>query len=186
MRADAVRNRARIIEAARAALDAGQTPPMSVVAAEAAVGQGTLYRHFPTWAELVMAVHREDVTGLIEMAPRLLDRHPPIRALQLWLQRLAEYGRIKHGLSGALHTDLATEGQAPIVAAIQLFLDAGAADGTIRTDIGGHDLLLLVGFLWRLDLTPERDDRAARLLDVVLHGLQPVLAGASQPGGQKS
>lgn len=171
MRADATRNRARILEAARAALDAERTPPMSTVAQEAGVGQGTLYRHFPTWSALVMAVHRDDVDALIASAPRLLEQHPPVEALRLWLHRLAEYGRIKHGLSGALHVDLADEGRASIVEAIQLFLTAGAADGPLRADVDGADVLLLVGFLWRLDLTPDRDARAARLLEVTVAGL---------------
>lgn len=172
MRSDAAQNRARILEAARSAIDAGRTAPMSSIAREAGVGQGTLYRNFPTWPDLVMAVHRNDVDDLIGSAPGLLELHPPAEALRLWLQHLAEYGRIKHGLSDALHADLADEGRAPIIGAIQLFLTAGAADGTFRDDVDGEDVLRLMDFLWRLDLTPDRDERAARLLDVTLAGLQ--------------
>jgi AcrR family transcriptional regulator len=178
MRADARQNKTRILDVARAALNAERTPTMAAVARAAGVGQGTLYRHFPTWQDLVMEVHRSDVAELVDAAPKMIERYPPLEALGAWLAQLAEYGRLKKGLSEAMHAAMreqfAGDGHAPDVSAIDLILDAGKADGTIRDDISGEDVLLLVGFLWRLDLTTDRDERSARLLKVVLDGLRPV------------
>lgn len=174
MRADARQNRERILGVARTALESEQSPTMVEVARAAGVGQGTLYRNFPTWEDLVIAVHRSDLADLVATAPVLLQQHEPIDALRIWLERLAEYGRIKKGLSGAMHAamhdQLASEGYAPIVQAMDKLLQAGATNSTIRREVSGEDLLLLVGFLWRLDLT---DARSTRLLSLVLHGLRP-------------
>ncbi|MDT3445066.1 MULTISPECIES: TetR/AcrR family transcriptional regulator [unclassified Pseudofrankia] len=176
MRADARRNKERILDVARAALSAGQTPTMAAVARAAGVGQGTLYRHFPTWQDLVMEVHRADMAELVDAAPKLLEQQPPVEALAAWLSQLAEYGRIKKGLSDAMHAAMreqfAGEEHYPDLAPIDLILDAGKADGSIRGDVSGEDVLLLVGFLWRLDLTADRDERSTRLLRIVLDGLR--------------
>lgn len=176
LRADAKQNRERILEVARAALSAGQTPAMAAVARAAGVGQGTLYRHFPTWQDLVLEVHRADIAELSGAASRLLGRQPPVEALAAWLSQLAEYGRIKKGLSDAMHAAMrerfAGEGHYLILSSIDLLLDAGKADGSIRGDVSAQDVLLLVGFLWRLDLTGDRDERSARLLRIVLDGLR--------------
>jgi AcrR family transcriptional regulator len=176
MRADARENRARILDVARAELDAGRTPTMAAVAEQAGVGKGTLYRHFTTWQDLVLEVHRSDMAELAAAAPGLLASLPPLEAMRSWLARLAEYGRLKRGLSDAMHAALRTQGEGgnepPDIGAIDLILEAGRADGSMRDDISGQDVLLLVGFLWRLDLTPDRDERSARLLDVVLQGLR--------------
>ncbi|GAA4663982.1 TetR/AcrR family transcriptional regulator [Frondihabitans cladoniiphilus] len=175
MRTDALQNRERLIDVARQALEIEPPPTMAAVARAAGVGQGTLYRHFPTWDDLVLAVHRTDVGELVDMVPELLETHSPRDALRIWLGRLAEYGRIKKGLGSAIHSamheQLAGEGYAPVVGAIDALLDAGKADGLYRADVTGEELLLLVGFLWRLDLTEGRDERSARMLDVVLAGL---------------
>jgi AcrR family transcriptional regulator len=175
VRTDARQNKERILQVARSALSSEQTPTMASVARSAGVGQGTLYRHFPTWQDLVMEVHRADMAELVEAAPTLLERLPPIEALGAWLDRLAEYGRIKKGLSDAMHAAMreqfAADEHYPDLTPIDLILAAGRADGSIRDDVSAEDVLLLVGFLWRLDLTPDRDERSARLLRVVLDGL---------------
>lgn len=175
-RRDAERNRALIIEAARAALDADGDASMHAIAKAAGVGQGTLYRHFPTREALVMTVHRNDVRELVDAAPQLLTEHPPAVALRLWFDRLARYGRIKHGLAGALHTamhaELADEGYGPVVAAIRSLLDAGVRNGSLRPDVTPDEVLLMVGFLWRIDLDDMWEDRTRRMLDIVMDGLR--------------
>jgi AcrR family transcriptional regulator len=171
MREDGERNRQRIVDAARAALDADQAPTMAAVARAAGVGQATLYRNFGNWSDLVLAVHRTDMSELVESAPLLLEDHRPMDALKLWLERLANYGRIKKGLSEALHAQLGTD-NSPVTYPLELFISAGAADGSIRADINAEDVFLLVGFLWRLELTPDRDERAERLIAVILDGLR--------------
>lgn len=170
-----MKNRERLVDVARAALEQDPPPTMAAVARAAGVGQGTLYRNFATWDDLVLAVHRTDVAELVGMVPGLLEREPPERALRVWLDRLAEYGRLKKGLGTAIHAamqdQLASEGHAPVVGAIDTLLAAGRAQGLYRDDVTGEELLLMVGFLWRLDLTEGRDERSARMLDVVMAGL---------------
>jgi len=171
MREDGERNRSRIVSAARSALDYDETPTMAAVARAAGVGQATLYRNFATWSELVLAVHRNDMNDLIESAPRLLEEHSPLEALKLWLEQLADYGRIKKELSGALHAKLGTD-NSPVAYPLELFMNAGHSDGSIRAGVDAEDVFLLVGFLWRLELTTDRDRRASRLIEVVLDGLR--------------
>jgi AcrR family transcriptional regulator len=149
---------------------------MQSIAKLAGVGQGTLYRHFPTREALVLAVHRHDVRELVDAAPALLDAHPPFDALRLWFDRLASYGRIKHGLAGALHTvtraELADEGYGPVIGAITLLLDAGKEQGAMRPDVDAEEVLLLVGFLWRIDLDSDWETRSHHMLDLVMDALR--------------
>lgn len=175
-RRDAERNRGLIIDAARAALDADRDVSLHAIAKAAGVGQGTLYRHFPNRETLVMEVHRNDVRDLVDAAPALLADHRPDVALRLWFDQLAQYGRIKHGLADAIHTamytELAAEGYGPVVGAIGSLLHAGERDGSLRNDIAPDEVLLLVGFLWRVDLDDAWEDRTRRMLDVVMAGLR--------------
>lgn len=176
LRADAEQNRARILEAARTALAASGEASLQSIAKLAGIGQGTLYRHFPNREALVLAVHRHDVAELVEAAPALLAAHPPAEALRRWFDRLAAYGRIKHGLAGALHTvtraQLAGEGYGPVVGAIALLLEAGKEAGAIRQDIDAEEVLLLVGFLWRIDLDADWEARSRHMLGLVMDSLR--------------
>jgi AcrR family transcriptional regulator len=177
MRIDAQHNRARILEVAHHLLAAASDASMNSIAKEAAVGSGTLYRHFPTREALILAVYRHDVERLVESVPELLANQPPLSALTMWFERLASYIRLKHGLGDAL--DAATkaaindETYGPVVGAVARMLDSGQADGTIRPGLDPADVLLLMGCLWR---TPDTDDGHAqiqRLLDIIASGLQP-------------
>src|SRR5580700_10735083 len=99
LRADAQKNRAKILDAARAALAAAPDASLNSIAKAAGVGPGTLYRHFPNREALVLAVYRQEIQALVDLAPALIAKHPPLVALRLWFDRLAHYGRIKHGLA---------------------------------------------------------------------------------------
>lgn len=182
---DATENRDRLLRVARLALESEPPPTLAAVDRAAGVGQATLYRNFPTWHNLVMAVHRADVAELIDMVPTLLAEQTPGEALRLWLGRFAEHGRIKKGLGEAIHAarqdQLASEGYAPVVAALEAILAAGIAVGTFRQQVTGEELLLLVGFLWRLDLTQDRDERSVRMLDVIVSGLTVMDDRAQRP-----
>jgi AcrR family transcriptional regulator len=176
MRSDAEQNRARILEVARTALEASIDASLFSIAKQAGVGQGTLYRHFPNREALILEVHRHDVRELVGAAPALLAAHPPFQALRLWFARLASYGRIKHGLAGALHAvtrnELAGEGYDPVVGAIELLLDAGKEAGAVRPDVDAKEVLLLVGFLWRIDIDGDWEARSSHMLDIVMDGLR--------------
>ena len=176
LRADAQQNRQRILEAAREALAASGDASLNSIAKKAGVGAGTLYRHFPNREALVLAVYRYDVQQIADTAPKLLADHPPIEALRLWFDRLAHYGMIKHGLAGALHAatsdGLVGETYEPLIGAITQLLQACTEDGSIRVGHDPDDVLLLLGFLWRIDPGPGAGAKAARLLDLVMGGLQ--------------
>jgi AcrR family transcriptional regulator len=148
---------------------------MQSIAQRAGIGQGTLYRHFPTREALVLEVHRHDVAELVDAAPALLAQHSPLEALRRWLDRLALYGQIKRGLAGALHTathkQLAEEGYGPVIKAITMLLDACKETGAVRNDLEAEEVLLLVGFLWRIETDSAWAERTARMLDVVMEGL---------------
>jgi AcrR family transcriptional regulator len=188
LRADAQHNRDHILEVARDALAASGDASLNSIAKRAGVGPGTLYRHFPTREALVLAVYRHDVQQLVDSATALLTEHPPLEALRLWFDRLAYYGRIKHGLADVLHAatsdGLAGETYGPVIGAITLLLRACEQAGTIRPGLDPDEVLLMVGFLWRIAARDDWRARASRMLDVVMDGLRagaPVGPDAGAP-----
>jgi AcrR family transcriptional regulator len=100
---------------------------LNAIAKKAGVGPGKLYRHFPSREALVLAVYRHDVAQLANLAPELLKRRPPVEALRQWFERLADYGRMKHGLADVLRaatTDgLSGETYEPVIGALTMLLD---------------------------------------------------------------
>lgn len=175
-RADAVENRARIVEAARAAVTTSDELRLNAIARQAGVGQGTLYRHFPTREDLLAEVYRQDVDELVALAPRLLAAHEPLEALARWFDRVADYARVKRGVFAAVEVavwqGLSRHSHGPIGDAMTALLNAGKDNGTIRADVDARDVIILIGYLSRLD-EAEWDTRARHLLDVVIDGLRP-------------
>ena len=183
-RADARQNRERILEVARDALAAAPDASLNSIAKAADVGPGTLYRHFPNREALVLGVYRQEIQRLVDLAPALLKKHPPLAALRLWFDRLAHYGRMKHGLADVLHAAMTDsirgETYGPMVDAIDRLLKAGEADGSVRAGVDAEDLLLLVGFLWRIEPGRAGEARAERLLDQVMDSLRVQADGAQR------
>jgi len=175
-RADAEFNRVRILEAARAQIAMPGELRLNAVAKAAGVGQGTLYRHFPTREDLLAEVYQRDVEQLIATARVLVAEQDPVEALAAWLDRLADYARVKRGVLAAVEQsvwhDLSARSHGPIGDALTVLLDAGRAAGAIRPDVDARDVILLVGYLTRLD-DAEWDRRARFLLKVILDGLRP-------------
>lgn len=178
-RADAKQNRERILQAAHDAFDESDDASMNSIAKRAGVGAGTLYRHFPTREALILAVYRHDVQALVDSVTGVLAEHEPLDAFRAWFERLAGYVRIKHGLGEALHSaaaqDVVNETYAPVTAAVGELLAACEAAGVMRPGLDPADVLLLMGFLWRVG--PEEDGKAqaARLLDLVVDGFRPTV-----------
>jgi AcrR family transcriptional regulator len=174
-RTDATKNRSRIIDAAQALVMTSDHLRLNEVAKRAGVGQGTLYRHFPTREDLLAAVYRHDVDELVAAAPALLAEHGPLGALSLWLRRVADYARVKRGVFAAVklavQQDLSGHSLGSIGNAVTMLLDAGKVDGTIRPDVDARDVILLIGFLSRLD-RDEADERAHHVLDLIVDGLR--------------
>ncbi|MEV0400928.1 TetR family transcriptional regulator [Actinoallomurus sp. NPDC050550] len=174
-RADAADNRARIIRVAREVIANADEVKLNAIAKQAGVGQGTLYRHFPTREDLLAEVYREDVDELVAAAPALLAEHEPLTALARWFDRVVEYAEVKRGVFAAVEAsvgqDLSAHGLGPIGDALTALLAAGKAEGTVRPDVDARDVILLIGYLTRLEQA-EWDTRARHLLHVVLDGLR--------------
>jgi AcrR family transcriptional regulator len=174
-RSDAVQNRTRIVEAARAVLAESDHVHLNEIAKRAGVGQGTLYRHFPSREALLAEVYRRDVEELVTAASALLSEHEPVAALRHWLDRVIDYAEIKRGVLAALEPaawqDLVAHSENPIEGALDRLLDAGKTAGTIRTDVDAHGVILLIAYLSRLDRN-EWESTARPLMNVILDGLR--------------
>lgn len=182
-RADAVRNRERVLEAAKVVFNAGgPEASLEAVAKRAGVGIGTLYRHFPTREELFEAVYRREVEQLSELAEQLKNAKDPVDALRRWLRSNVEFVATKKGMSAALaltfqsSSDLAAFSMDRLTKAIGSLLDRAVASGEMRGDVSPHDLLrALVGMCYMHD-QPGWQSSVLRMLDVFVDGLrvQPV------------
>src|SRR5712672_3010978 len=140
-RADAVRNRERVLEAAKEVFSAGSPgASLEAVAKRAGVGIGTLYRHFPTREALFEAVYRREVQQLGDLAEKLKTDAEPVDALRRWLRSNVEFVATKKGMSAALA--LAVHGSSELSAftfdrltrAVGALLDRAIAAGEIRSD----------------------------------------------------
>lgn len=175
LRADAQRNRDRVLDAARELLRGTGEFRLNAVAKASGVGQGTVYRHFPTREDLLAAVYLREVSDLVAAAPRLLTDHEPLAALAAWLDEVARYARTKREVFAAVEAatsrDLAAHSHGPIGDAVELLLAAGRADTSIRPDVQARDVIVLISWLSRLD-DDELDERGSRLLAVLLDGLR--------------
>jgi AcrR family transcriptional regulator len=193
-RSDAVRNRERVLEAAKAVFSAGgPDASLEAVAKRAGVGIGTLYRHFPTREALFEAVYRHEVEQLGELAEALKSEAAPVDALRKWLRSNVEFVATKKGMSAALA--LAASGFSHLSAysfdrltkAVGALLDRAVAAGEIRADIGPEDVLrALVGMCYLHD-QPGWQASVLRLLDVFVDGLriQNKADGASLPASRR-
>lgn len=174
-RADAQRNRERILQAARELVHEPGELKLNAVAKACGIGQGTLYRHFPTREDLLAAVYRREVEELVTTAARLLATHQPLEALAAWFDRVAAYARVKRDVFAAVEAatgrDLSAGSLGPIGEAIELLLAAGRSAGSIRTDAEARDVIVLISWLSRLD-DAELDARGPRLLSILVDGLR--------------
>ncbi|MFR0357637.1 TetR/AcrR family transcriptional regulator [Streptomyces sediminimaris] len=179
-RSDAQRNRERILEVAYEALAADPGTSLNAIAKSAGVGPGTLYRHFPTREDLILTLYRQEVQALVGEVPAILAVHEPLDALRVWFRRLAEYVRVKHGLGEALHTVAAqaaiNETYAPVTAAVGRLLAAAQGAGEVRPGLDPADVLLAMGFLWRVPPGEAGLQQADRILELVIDGLRPPAA----------
>ncbi|WP_448035491.1 TetR/AcrR family transcriptional regulator [Bradyrhizobium liaoningense] len=178
-RADAVRNRERVLEAAKVVFSAGgPEASLEAVAKRAGVGIGTLYRHFPTREDLFEAVYRREVEQLSELAEQLKYAKDPVDALRRWLRSNVEFVATKKGMSAALaltfqsSSELAAFSMERLTKAIGSLLDRAVAAGQMRGDISPEDLLrALVGMCYMHD-QPGWQSSVLRMLDVFVDGLR--------------
>ena len=178
-RADARRNKEALLEAAAAAFVAsGVDVAVRDIASRAGVGIGTIYRHFPTRADLIVAVYRHQVEACAEAGPALLAAAgSPRRALVQWIDLFVDFLVTKHGLAEAMRSDDASFGPlhayfldrlVPVCAEL---LAAAARGGEIRSDIGALELMAGVGNLC-IGVTNDPRYDARRLVGLLLDGLR--------------
>ncbi|MFI6544280.1 TetR/AcrR family transcriptional regulator [Streptomyces prunicolor] len=178
-RADARRNKETLLDvAAKVFVASGVDAPVRDIAREAGVGLGTIYRHFPTRADLVIAVYRHQVEACAEAGPALLaGSATPYAALREWINLFVDFLVTKHGLAAVLRSDTAgfealhgyfLDRLLPVCA--ELF-DAAVTAGEVRSDLTSYEIMRGVG---NLCVGAEDDDRydALRLVDVFVAGMR--------------
>ncbi|RSM43993.1 TetR/AcrR family transcriptional regulator [Amycolatopsis balhimycina DSM 5908] len=173
----AARNRVAIIEAAHELFARNPLVPLSEVAKRAGVGAGTLYRHFPTREDLILAAYQHDIERLTTTADDVLARHSSAKAAFVeWFEILSAYIRIKHGLGDALHgaaaQELISASWAPTTAAVKKLVDACVAEGSIAAGHDPADIIMLMSFLWRVANNDDGAAQGRRLIATIFSGLQ--------------
>ncbi|PWR12469.1 TetR family transcriptional regulator [Micromonospora acroterricola] len=178
-RADAVRNEKTLLDAAAAVfVTSGVEAPVRDIAAKAGVGTGTIYRHFPTRADLIIAVYRHQVDACAEAGPALLASSPtPHAALRRWIDLFVDFLVTKRGLAGVLQPDNAgfdtlhayfLDRLVPVCARL---LDAAAQAGETRPGLDAYELMRGVGNLCiGADTDPRYDAR--RVVELLIAGLR--------------
>jgi AcrR family transcriptional regulator len=182
LRADARRNHERLLVAAREVLMArGAEASIEEIAKAADVGVGTLYRHFPRRIDLVEAVYREDVDGLVALATTVSADHEPWDGLVAWLEGFLAYAAAKRNFLTELHEafeknpDLALQSREKVRLAAGTVLERAQDAGAARTDIDGADLMQLVGGMCMArNATLGQNER---LLVLLLDGIRVTSSG---------
>jgi AcrR family transcriptional regulator len=182
VRSDAARNRQALIEVATRlfiAAGADGEPSLRLIAREADVGIGTLFRHFPTREALVEAVYQDQVRRLTDGADQLLAAYPPAQAMRRWMDLFAEWMAAKNGMLDTLRAMISNQQlgsghtRAQLLAAIDKILAVGRAAGDISANVTSEDIAAgLIGISTVAPVTTS-GEQAARLLDIFMNGLLP-------------
>ena len=188
LRADAQRNREKLLAAAKQAFAAeGEDAALETVAARAGVGIGTLYRHFPNRDALVVATYQHEVDALCVAAAELLQGQPADDALRAWTKRYADYVATKRRMGNALRSAAASDTplfaatRERIMGALRLLLDAGADSGTLRSDVDPKDVMRVINGIWYLPDSPQWRADVGRMLELVIDGLRYGVPGRKPP-----
>ena len=176
-RADAQRNRERILDVAKEAFTrSGGDINLDDVAKQAGVGPGTLYRHFPTRAALLEAVYRTEVEKLAAAERTLAEALPPIEALRAWMLLFVDYIAAKQIIAPALNTlvggtSKVFESSGSLVkGAIQALVERAIASGDIRADLEPLDLLRALVGVSNVASVPDWQPSARRLVEILIAG----------------
>src|SRR5580698_2805627 len=179
-RTDATRNRERILEVAKEAFtQSGANASLDDIAKEAGVGPGTLYRHFPTRAELLEAVYRTEMEKLAAAEQQFAQELPPIEALRAWLLLFVDYIAAKHLIGPALNALLGDPKKvfeasyARIWEAIRALVKRAIKNGDIRKDLDPIDLLRALIGVANVATSPDWQQSARRLVDILITGSRP-------------
>lgn len=179
-RADAQRNRDRILDVAKGAFTrSGADTSLDDIAREAGVGPGTLYRHFPTREELLEAVYRSEVEKLAAAERKFAQEVPPIEALRAWMLLFVDYIAAKQIIAPVLNALVgdpkkvfeASHGQ--IWEAIRALVRRAIKSGDIREDLDPIDLLRALIGVANVATSPDWQQSARRLVDILITGSRP-------------
>ncbi len=178
-RADSVRNRQRVLEAAKIVFAAGGPEgSLEAVARQAGVGIGTLYRHFPTRQALFEAVYRHEVEHLVKLAEQLSADLPPLEALRRWMHANVAFVATKKGMSTALavavhaSSDLTVYSMDRLSGALETLRRRAVETGEIRADITAEDILRTTVGLCYTHHAAGWQNNVRRLVDVFIEGMR--------------
>jgi AcrR family transcriptional regulator len=179
-RTDAQRNRERILEVAKEAFTRhGASASLDDIARQAGVGAGTLYRHFPTRDALIEAVYRTEVEKLAAAERKFTAAMPPLEALRAWMLLFVDYIATKHIIAPALNTfvggpaKLYEGSRGQIQGAIDALVKRAIKNGDIRKDLDPFDLLRALIGVSNVASSPDWQQSARRLVDILITGSRP-------------
>jgi AcrR family transcriptional regulator len=179
-RADAQRNRERILEVAKQAFTrSGADASLDDIAKQAGVGPGTLYRHFPTREELLQAVYRSEMEKLAAAERTFAQSMPPIEALRAWLLLFVDAIETKQIIAPALNTLIGdpkkvfAASHAQMHEALRRLVKRGIKSGDIRRDLDPMDLLRALVGVANVAPMPDWQQSAKRLVDILIAGSRP-------------
>ncbi len=180
-RADAQRNRDRVLEAAKEAFTrSGADASLDDIAKQAGVGAGTLYRHFPSRDKLLEAVYRTEVEKLAAAERKFAETMPPIEALRAWMLLFVDYIATKKIIAPALNTlvggpsKVLEASHAQIWEAIRALVKRAIKSGGIRKDLDPIDLLRALIGVANVASSPDWQQSARRLVDILITGSRPI------------
>jgi AcrR family transcriptional regulator len=180
-RTDALRNRERILEVAKAAFTRqGANASLEEIAKQAGVGTGTLYRHFPTRDALIEGVYRNEVEKLAAAASRFAEKVSPIEALRAWMLLLVDHIAAKHIIAPALNSivggpsRLYDGSRSMIQGAIDELVKRAKRSGDLRRDLDAFDLLRALIGVSHVGSGADWQQSARRLVDILIAGSRPL------------
>jgi AcrR family transcriptional regulator len=180
-RADAQRNRERVLEVAKQEFTrVGANASLEDIAKKAGVGPGTLYRHFPTREDLLVAVYRSEVEKLAAAERTLADREAPVEALRAWLLLFVDAVETKHIIAPVLNTlvgdpkKVFETSYAQIHEALRGLVKRAIKSGDIRKDLDPIDLLRAIVGVANISASPDWQPSARRLVDILIAGARPM------------
>lgn len=179
-RTDAQRNRERILEVAKEAFThSGVDASLDDIARQAGVGPGTLYRHFPTRDALIEAVYRTEVERLAATEQKFAETMPPVEALRSWMLLFVDHIATKRIIAPALNSlvggpsKMFEASRAQVQGAIRSLVKRAIKTGDIRQDLDPVDLLRALIGVSNVASTPDWQQSAKRLVDILITGSRP-------------
>ena len=178
-RVDAERNRARLLDAARAAFASAREPvTLEQIARDSGVGIGTLYRHFPTREALVEALYRKELADLCAIVDDLLAAHSPDLALRAWMDRFAGYVAAKREMADTLRAVFAagtvtvSQAREELTAAVQRVLEADTATRTLRDDVRAEDIVAMIVGMFTATSLAGGHEQLERMFDLLMDAVR--------------